>query len=111
MLPIGRFPALPVNDATGLTGVYDITLHFRPEETTSDESAHAPSVFSALQEQLGLKLLPSKGPVETLTVEAARRPEADETRPATCPFATNLPLSHSAGRDPSRPIASRTRIR
>jgi uncharacterized protein (TIGR03435 family) len=69
----------PVRDTTGLTGVYDITLHYRPEETAagSGDNADAPSVFSAVQEQLGLKLLPAKGPVETLVVDAAQKPEAD----------------------------------
>ncbi len=66
----------PVQDETGLTGLYDITLHYRPEETAPD-STDAPSVFSAVQEQLGLKLVPDKGPVETLVVDAAQRPEAN----------------------------------
>jgi len=74
---LGNSVGKPVHNATGLTGVYDITLHFRPEEATSTENADAPSIFAALQEQLGLKLLPNKGPVETLTVEAAQKPEAD----------------------------------
>jgi uncharacterized protein (TIGR03435 family) len=53
----------PVNDATGLTGVYDITLHYRREEAAADsgENADAPSVFSAVQEQLGLKPVPGNG--------------------------------------------------
>ena len=67
----------PVHDATGLTGLYDITLHFRPEEAGSDDKSDAPSVFSAVQDQLGLKLLPGKGPVQTLVVDAAQKPEAD----------------------------------
>jgi uncharacterized protein (TIGR03435 family) len=68
----------PVHDATGLTGVYDITLRFGADEGTagSGDSADAPSVFSAVQEQLGLKLVPDKGPVETLVVDAAQKPEA-----------------------------------
>jgi uncharacterized protein (TIGR03435 family) len=69
----------PVHDATGLTGLYDITLHYRPEETAPDNGgdADAPSVFLAVQEQLGLKMLPGKGPVETLVVDAAQKPEAN----------------------------------
>jgi uncharacterized protein (TIGR03435 family) len=69
----------PVHDATGLTGTYDITLHYRPEESEggSADNADAPSVFTAVQEQLGLKLLPSKGPVKTLVVDAAQKPEAN----------------------------------
>jgi uncharacterized protein (TIGR03435 family) len=69
----------PVHDTTGLTGLYDITLHYRPEETAADngENADVPSVFSAVQEQLGLKLVPAKGPVETLVVDAAQKPDAN----------------------------------
>jgi uncharacterized protein (TIGR03435 family) len=69
----------PVNDATGLSGVYDITLHYRKEETVAGDgdTADAPSVFSAVQEQLGLKLVPGKGPVKTLVVDSAQKPEAN----------------------------------
>jgi uncharacterized protein (TIGR03435 family) len=66
----------PVHDATGLTGLYDIALHYRPDETAAD-NADVPSVFSAVQEQLGLKLVPAKGPVETLVVDAAQKPDAN----------------------------------
>jgi uncharacterized protein (TIGR03435 family) len=76
---LGSVLGKPVHDATGLTGLYDITLHFRPEEAEAgnDDNADAPSVFSAVQEQLGLKLLPNKGPVETLVVDAAQKPAVD----------------------------------
>lgn len=66
----------PVRDATGLTGFYDITLRYRPEEATSD-STDAPSIFTAVQDQLGLRLVPSRGPVETLVVDSAEKPETD----------------------------------
>jgi uncharacterized protein (TIGR03435 family) len=76
---LGNTLGKPVHDATGLTGLYDIALHFRPEEAAagSDDNSDAPSVFSAVQEQLGLKLLPNKGPVETLVVDGAQKPEVD----------------------------------
>jgi uncharacterized protein (TIGR03435 family) len=76
---LGNALGKPVHDATGLTGLYDITLHFHPEEAApgNDDNADAPSVFSAVQEQLGLKLLPNKGPVETLVVDAAQKPAVD----------------------------------
>jgi len=68
----------PVHDATGLTGSYDIKLHYRPDDAPSTgDASDAPSIFSALQEQLGLKLVPTKGPVEILVVDAAQKPEAD----------------------------------
>jgi uncharacterized protein (TIGR03435 family) len=74
---LGNALGKPVHDATGLTGNYDITIRFRPEETASVENNDAPSVFTAVQDQLGLKLVPNKGPVETLTVDAAQKPEAN----------------------------------
>jgi len=69
----------PVHDATRLTGAYDITLRFRREDTAPDngENPDTPSIFSAVQEQLGLKLVADKGPVETLVVDAAQKPEVD----------------------------------
>jgi uncharacterized protein (TIGR03435 family) len=69
----------PVLDTTGLKGLYDITLHFRPEDAVagSGDDADKPSVFSAVQDQLGLKLVPGKAPVETLVVDAAEKPPAN----------------------------------
>jgi uncharacterized protein (TIGR03435 family) len=65
----------PVQDKTGLTGIYDISLHYRREESNGDSGA--PSLFSAVQEQLGLKLVAAKGPVVTLVVDGAQRPEGN----------------------------------
>jgi uncharacterized protein (TIGR03435 family) len=71
----------PVHDVTGLTGLYDIKLHYRQEDedTAPDngKDADTPSIFSAVQEQLGLKLVADKGPVDTLIVDAAQKPEVD----------------------------------
>ena len=65
-------------DKTGLTGKYDLTLTWTPDDTPPQEEAtgdsSAPSIFTALQEQLGLKLQPSKGPVETLVIDHAEMP-------------------------------------
>ncbi len=56
----------PVKDATGLTGKYDLDLHFaRPQQTDSD----LPSIFTALEEQYGLKLVPAKVPMQSLVVD------------------------------------------
>ena len=69
----------PVHDTTNLTGLYDIKLHFRKDETAPDnpDNADTPSIFSAVEEQLGLKLVADKGPVETLVIDAAQKPDAD----------------------------------
>ena len=60
----------PVVDRTGLTGTFDIDLRW----SASDDG---PSIFTALQEQLGLKLEPSRGPFEVVIIDAVRRPTPD----------------------------------
>jgi uncharacterized protein (TIGR03435 family) len=62
-----------VVDKTGLTGNYDIDLKWTPDDQqgTPDEG---PTIFTALEEQLGLKLVPAKGPVHTLVVDHVERP-------------------------------------
>jgi uncharacterized protein (TIGR03435 family) len=64
----------PVLDMTGLTGVYDITLDYAHDDSAAADNGPGPSIFTALQEQLGLKLEPRKGPVEVLVVDRAERP-------------------------------------
>jgi len=72
----------PVIDKTGLTGAYNFTLEFAPEYLNAgtgnpDNDASepvAPSIFTALQEQLGLKLESGKGPVSHLIIDHIERP-------------------------------------
>lgn len=65
----------PVVDKTGLTGKYDITLQYTPDNTPADApNANGPTVFTALQEQLGLKLDSAKGPVTTLVIDHIEPP-------------------------------------
>jgi uncharacterized protein (TIGR03435 family) len=63
-----------VLDQTGLKGFYEFTL-----EWASDDAADAtgPSLFTAMEEQLGLKLEPSKGAVETIVIDRAERSSAN----------------------------------
>jgi uncharacterized protein (TIGR03435 family) len=59
-----------VQDQTGLAGVFDFTLEWQPD--SADEQLKAPagaSLFTAIQEQLGLKLESRKGPVEVLVID------------------------------------------
>ena len=65
-----------VIDMTGLTGKYDINLKWTPAELQgkADADNNAPDLFTALQEQLGLKLEPSKGPVDTLVIDHIEMP-------------------------------------
>jgi uncharacterized protein (TIGR03435 family) len=59
-----------VVDRTGLDGVYDIDLTWAADET----SESAPSLFTAVQEQLGLKLESTKAPVDVLVIDRAEKP-------------------------------------
>jgi uncharacterized protein (TIGR03435 family) len=68
-----------VIDKTGLTGKYDVTLTFIPEDDTPGKDngasdSNTPDLFTAVQEQLGLKLVSSKGPVDTLVIDNAEKP-------------------------------------
>ena len=65
-----------VVNKTNLTGRYDIELHWTPDSVrmqTSDDPT-GPSIFTALQEQLGLKLEASKGPVKMLVIDQVEKP-------------------------------------
>ena len=62
-----------VVDRTGLKGAYDFHLQWAPDLGGADGDAF-PFIFKALQEQLGLKLQPNKGPVKTLSVDRVERP-------------------------------------
>ena len=60
----------PVIDKTGVAGVYDFTLAYAP---SNDANSGLPDFFTALQEQLGLKLEPGKVPVEFLVIDHVDR--------------------------------------
>ena len=62
-----------VVDKTGLNGAYDFHLQLEPDLNAPDRDT-LPSIFTALQEQLGLKLQLSKGPAKTLFVDHIERP-------------------------------------
>ena len=77
----------PVIDKTGLTNYFEIHLSFSPDDpaaprpATTDpvppaavNSPDAPGIFQAVQEQLGLRLVPAKGPVEVLVIDHIERP-------------------------------------
>jgi uncharacterized protein (TIGR03435 family) len=68
-----------VIDKTGITGKYDILLkwmsdHAGMSTTMSNDEAAAPPIFKALEEQLGLKLEATKGPVRTVVIDHFERP-------------------------------------
>ena len=65
----------PVIDKTGLTGSYSFTLEWTPDGSPGDASG--PSIFTAVEEQLGLKLESSKAPAEFLVVDHAEKPSGN----------------------------------
>ncbi|HEY5055574.1 MAG TPA: TIGR03435 family protein, partial [Acidobacteriaceae bacterium] len=66
-----------VIDKTGLTGVSDVTLKWSDDVAATQGGPDVISIFTAIEEQLGLKLQPSKGPVDTLVIDHAEMPTAD----------------------------------
>jgi uncharacterized protein (TIGR03435 family) len=74
----------PVVDKTGLSGRYDFDLEWAPDETQfggdvppATAAATSPPLFEAIQQELGLKLEATKGPVDALVVDIAQRPAAN----------------------------------
>jgi uncharacterized protein (TIGR03435 family) len=78
-----RFFAPEVNrtvvDRTGLVGTFDIDLAWTPAGISNDASGDAgtPSIFTALQEQLGLKLEARQEPVDFLVIDHIEPPSPD----------------------------------
>jgi uncharacterized protein (TIGR03435 family) len=89
---LSRFVGGIVVDRTNLTGTYDIDLSYAPDPGINAfgrdlpaqpggappvASGDAPSIFAALQEQLGLKLEATKGQVDVLVIDSAEKPTQD----------------------------------
>ena len=76
-----------VQNKTGLTGNYSFSLEFTPDQmppggalingAPAATDPNAPSLFTALQEQLGLKLDSQRGPVEMLVIDSVSQPAPD----------------------------------
>lgn len=77
---MSRLAGRIVVDRTGLTGGFDLDLEFTPDPAAAAQppaaggDANLPSLFTALEEQLGLKLQPQRGPVEVLVIDRVERP-------------------------------------
>jgi uncharacterized protein (TIGR03435 family) len=82
---LSRILGRTVIDKTGLTGKYDIVLQWTPDESqvirqgpdappAPPSDSAPPSIFTALQEQLGLKLESQKGPVEIFIIDRVEKP-------------------------------------
>jgi uncharacterized protein (TIGR03435 family) len=82
-----QFVERQVIDRTGLTGIYDLTPTWTPEATPSllglpqapppPADPDVPNIFTAVQEQLGLKLEPGRGPVEVVVIDRLEKPTFD----------------------------------
>jgi uncharacterized protein (TIGR03435 family) len=70
---LARQMDLPVANQTGLEGAFNFKLEWAPESARPEPNA-GPSIFTALQEQLGLRLRTQKAPVEVLVIDRAERP-------------------------------------
>jgi uncharacterized protein (TIGR03435 family) len=79
---LARVAGRVVVDKTGIQGRYDLMLKWTPDDSptaglngsTAAADASGPSIFTALQEQLGLKLEPQKGPVQVLVIDHIEMP-------------------------------------
>lgn len=72
--PFLRSDKREIVDGTGLTGRFDFTLKFRSANCPGADNSDAPDLLTALQEQLGLKLVPDSGPVEVIVIDNIERP-------------------------------------
>jgi uncharacterized protein (TIGR03435 family) len=69
----------PVVDETGLNGKYDFTLKWLRQDApaAAEGDSNLSPLFTAIQEQLGLKVEPSKGEVEMMAIDHIERPEVN----------------------------------
>jgi uncharacterized protein (TIGR03435 family) len=79
---LSRILKRTVVDRTGLDGRFELTLRYTmpgtPSAADGDATQRAPELFTALQEQLGLKLEATRGPVEVLVIDSAEHPVNDD---------------------------------
>jgi uncharacterized protein (TIGR03435 family) len=88
---LSQFTGRPVIDKTGLTGIYDFNLKWAPEPGSAVGpfgppppgapvpvvDPDAPNLYTAVQEQLGLKLDNARGPVEVVVIDGIDKPTVD----------------------------------
>lgn len=67
----------PIVDKTGISGRFDFHLEYVPDSKTGDADPSGPSIFTAVQEQLDLKLEPAKGPGEFVVIDHVEKPSAN----------------------------------
>jgi uncharacterized protein (TIGR03435 family) len=64
----------PIIDKTGLDGYYEFSLRYTNQPTPAGDT---PSLFTALEEQLGLKLVPERASMQVLVIDSVERPTPD----------------------------------
>jgi uncharacterized protein (TIGR03435 family) len=81
-ITLASWAGRPVTDKTNLNGVFDLVLQFSAPQPTSTVVGQdspptdppGPSIFTTIQQELGLKLESSRGPVEVLVIDSVQRP-------------------------------------
>lgn len=71
------YSSRPLVDQTGLTGQYDFKLHYSYDEVHNTDPDAPPGMFTAIQEQLGLKIEPAKAPVDVYVIDHVEQPSAN----------------------------------
>jgi uncharacterized protein (TIGR03435 family) len=76
---LSRSTNLPVLNHTGLTGIFNFKLQWTPDRNKPADAAapDGPSLFTAIQEQLGLRLRAQKAPVEVLVIDHIEKPSSN----------------------------------
>jgi uncharacterized protein (TIGR03435 family) len=74
-LLLSRFEKQTVLEMTGLEGAYEVSLTWVPDGSAADDDR--PTLYTALPQQLGLKLEPRKGPVDVLVIDSAEKIPAE----------------------------------
>jgi len=89
VVALGQQLQRPIVDKTGLTGLYDIKLQWTPDPVGSGPSKrpeeegarrtdqNGVSIFAAIEEQLGLRLESTRGPIEVIVIDHAEKPDAN----------------------------------
>lgn len=70
---LSRYMRAFVVDETGLTGDFEVRLVWTPDDRPIPEDERGPSVFTAVEDQLGLRLVSKKGPRDVLVVDRAEK--------------------------------------
>jgi uncharacterized protein (TIGR03435 family) len=67
----------PVVDQTGLKERYDFQLKWTPDDSPAQPADAPPGLYTAIQEQLGLKLVPTKAPVKVFVIDHVEKPSGN----------------------------------